>query len=183
MQAVIVSQEFKVNRDRVKCLSWVTNMVIKNFIPFDFLQQSEVRTTLSVMGNGNQDTTVPFAILNPIRIRHYIVEVYSAVKNIIFSAIERHATSKPVPYISFTVDKVKSKVSGENFLGLRVFFFDGSGQFRSYNLSIKQYRPSSELNREQASVPLRIWLNYSLCEFGIDRERHIGNRIDLANYS
>ena len=177
MQAVIVSQEFKVNRDRVKCLSWVTNMVIKNFIPFYFLQQQEVRTTLSVMGNGNQDTTVPFAMLNPNRIRHYIVEVYSAIKKIICAAIERHATSKPIPYVSFTVDKVKSKVSGENFLDLRVFFLDGNGQWRSFNLSIKQYRPSSELNGEQASVLLRTWLDYSLREFGIDREKHTGEKI------
>ena len=157
-------------------------MVIKNFIPFDFLQQPEVRTTLSVMGNGNQDTIVPFAMLNPNRRRHYIVEVYSAIKSIMCTAIERHATSKPIPYVSLTVDKVKSKVSGENFLGLRVFFLDGNGQSRSFNLSIKQYRPSSELNKEQSSVLLRTWLDYSLREFGIDREKHAGDTISLINH-
>ena len=174
MQSVLVSQEFKTNGDRVKCLSWVSTMVIKNFIPFDFLQQPEVRTTMSIMGNGVPESTVPFAMLNPVRIRHHIVEIYSVVKNNICDAIVKHVTSKPIPHLSFTVDKVKSKVSGENFLSLRVFFLDNSGEFRSYNLSIKQFRPSSNLSKEQASIVLRTWLDYSLREFGLDRVKHVG---------
>jgi hypothetical protein len=173
VQSVLVSQEFRVNRDRVKCLNWVINMVILNFLSFNFLQQPEVRSMMSVMGNGNSDTTVPYALLNPSRVRHYIIEVYSAVKGIMQAAIAKHATSKSIPYVSFTVDKVKSKVSGDSFLGIRIFFLDGIGEFRTFNLSIKQFRPSSELNHQQASVLLRTWLDYSLREFGIDRDRHI----------
>ena len=165
------------NAERVECLSWVSTMVIKNFLPFDFLQQQEVRTAFSVMGNGSVDCTVPFTMLHPVRIRHYIIEIYSAIKNIICEAIEKHVTSKPIPYLSFTVDKVKSKVSGESFLGLRVYFLDGIGEFRSYNLSIKQFRPCSNLSKDQASVVLRTWLDYSLREFNLDLDRHIGESL------
>ena len=154
-------------------------MVIKNFIPFDFLQQPEVRAAMSIMGNGSADCTIPFMMLHPLRIRHYIIEIYSALKEIIYGAIEKHVTSKPIPYASFTVDKVKSKVSGENFLGLRIFFLDSIGEFRSYNHSIKQFRPSSNLQKDLLSVVLRTWLDYSLREFGLDRDKHMGesNRI------
>ena len=155
-------------------------MVIKNFLPFDFLQQQEVRTAFSIMGNGSAECTVPFTMLHPVRIRHYIIEIYSAVKNIICGAIEKHVTSKPIPYLSFTVDKVKSKVSGESFLGLRVYFLDGIGEFRSYNLSIKQFRPCSNLSKDQASVVLRTWLDYSLREFNLDRDKHIGESLIIA---
>ena len=168
------------NRERVKCLSWVSTMVIKNFIPFDFLQQPEVRTSMSVMGNGNLESIVPFAMLNPLRIRHYIIEIYAAVKSLICGSIDRHVVSKPIPFASFTVDKVKSKVSGENFLGLRVYFLDSSGDFKSYNLSIKQFRPSSNLSKDQASVVLRTWLDYSLREFGLDRDNHIGKILNCS---
>lgn len=113
-------------------------------------------------------------MLNPVRIRHHIVEIYYVVKNTICDAIVKHVTSKPIPHLSFTVDKVKSKVSGEKFLSLRVFFLDNSGEFRSYNLSIKQFRPSSNLSKEQASIVLRTWLDYSLREFGLDRVKHVG---------
>ena len=102
-----------------------------------------------------------------------------SIKKIIYGAIEKHITSKPIPYASFTVDKVKSKVSGENFLGLRIFFLDSIGEFRSYNLSIKQFRPSSNLQKDLLSVILRTWLDYSFREFGLDRDKHMGesNRI------
>ena len=156
------------------------SMNIKNFVSFDFLQQAEVRTTMSVKGNGNVDNIVPYEMLNPLRIRHYIIEIYAAVKSLICGSLQRHVLSKPIPFASFTVDKVKSKVSGDSFLGLRVFFLDGMGDFKSYNLSIKQFRPSSELTKEQASVVLRTWLDYSLREFGLERDNHIG---EISNTS
>ena len=41
-------------------------------MPFDYLQQPEIRELSSVMALGNVDCTVPFAQLHPKAIRHMI---------------------------------------------------------------------------------------------------------------
>ena len=61
-------------------------------------------------------------MLNPVRIRHHIVKIYSVVKNDICDAIVKHVTSKPIPHLSFTVDKVMSKVSGSASIYLGQFW-------------------------------------------------------------
>lgn len=116
---------------------------------------------------------MPYESLNQKAIRHQIVEIYSALKEVIVDIIMNNISDVPIPNIHFTVDKVKSKVSSDNYLGL-VFILDRLGKFRSINLSIKENLPSSALNDIQASQVLHLWLKHSFQEFGLDMNRHIG---------
>lgn len=72
--------------------------------------------------------------------------------------------------VHFTVDKVESKVSSDDYLDLRVILLDKFGKYRSINLSIREYPPSSTLkhNDIQASVVLKTWHTYSFKEFDFD---------------
>ena len=69
-----------------------------------------------------------------------IIEIYFAVRGVIMGFLDKDVKMKAIPSITFTVDKVKSKVSGDNFLGIRIFFMDAGGVTRCFNLSIKQRR-------------------------------------------
>jgi hypothetical protein len=64
------------------------------------------------MGNENLDYTVPCEMLNPLRIRFDIIEIYAAVKRPIFGSLEGQIVSKPIPFASFSVNNMKSKVPG-----------------------------------------------------------------------
>lgn len=148
------------------------NCVIFHFIPFDFCTHPNIRTTFDVMTNGVR--SMPYELLNPKAIRHMIIEVYTALKEVIVEILKKNVNDMPIPNVHFTVDKVKSKVSSDNYLGLRVFILDRIGKYWSLNLSIKEYLPSSALNDVQASLVLKTWLIHSFKEFDLDLEKHIG---------
>lgn len=167
-----MSPEFNKNKNRVKALTWVMNCVIFHFLPFDFCTHPIIRTTFDVMTDGVR--SMPYESLHPKAIRHLIVEIYTALKEVIVDIIQKNTNDMPIPNVHFTVDKVKSKVSSDNYLGLRVFLLDKVGKYRSINLSIKEYLPSSSLNDIQASLVLNTWLTHSFKEFDLDLTRHIG---------
>lgn len=156
----------------MKALTWVMNCVIFHFIPFDFCTHPIIRTTFDVMTDGVR--TMPYESLHPKAVRHLVVEVYTALKEVIVAILKNNIDDMPVPNVHFTVDKVKSKVSSDNYLGLRVYLLDKVGKYRSINLSIKEYLPSSTLNDIQASLVLKTWLTHSFKEFDLDINRHIG---------
>lgn len=173
------SSQFVSDRNRVKSLTWVKNCVIFHFLPFDFCTHPTVRTTFDVMTDGVR--AIPYESLNPKAIRHMIVEVYSALKDVIVDILRSNIADMPIPNIHFTVDKVKSKVSSDNYLGLRVFLLDRHGKYRSMNLSIKEFLPSSSLNDIQASEVLKTWLTYSFNEFHLDLKNHIGKAREVMS--
>lgn len=183
VQSVIKSTHFLTDQKRTKGIIWVKNFVIMHFVPFDFLQHHDIRSGMAIMGNGGVDTTVPYEMLHPKNIKHMVVEIYAALKKTINEMLEKNVKNNAIPCLHFSVDKVKSKISGENFLGLRVYFLDKNGQYRSFSLSIKHYRPASTLNDVSASNLLKLWLDYSFQEFGISLEKHVGNSVTDAGES
>ena len=183
VQSVIKSKQFLTDQKRTKGIIWVKNFVIMHFVPFDFLQHPDIRSGMAIMGNGGVETTVPYEMLHPKTIKHMVVEIYAALKAVINEILERNVKNNALPCLHFSVDKVKSKISGENFLGLRVYFLDKNGQYRSFSLSIKHYRPASTLNDVSASNLLKLWLDYSFQEFGISLEKHVGNSVTDAGRS
>jgi hypothetical protein len=174
VQSIVQSTEFISNKNRVKSLMWVKNCVIFHFIPFDFCTHSRIRSTLDIMSDGER--LMPYESLHPKAIRHMIVEIYTALKNVIVNILETNTKDMPIANIHFTVDKVKSKVSSDNYLGLRVFLLDSKGVYRSINLSIKEFIPSSSLFDVSASEVLKTWLTYSFSEFNLDIKKHIGTK-------
>ena len=157
------------------------NCVIFHFIPFDFCTHPIIRTTFDVMTDGVR--TMPYESLHQKAIRHLIVEIYTALKDVIVDIIQKNIKDMPIPNVHFTVDKVKSKVSSDNYLGLRIYLLDRTGRYRSINLSIKEYLPSSSLNDIQASLVLKTWLKHSFKEFDLDIDRHIGMFTNFSDKS
>lgn len=98
-----------------------------NLMPVYHLQQPVIRELYSVMALGNSDCAVPTAHLHPKAIRHMIIEIYSAVRGVIMGFLHVDVKKKAIPSITFTLDKVISKVSGNNFVGIRIFFIDAGG--------------------------------------------------------
>ena len=91
-----------------------------HFVPFVFLQHEDIRSGMAIMGNGGVDTTVPYEMLHPKTIKHMVVEIYAALKKSTNKMLKRNVKNNALPCLHFSVDKVKSKISGENFLGLSV---------------------------------------------------------------
>lgn len=175
--SILESRAFQDNSIREKCLSYVKNFTIGQFVPFNLLQHPGTRETLSLAGNGRDDCTLPFKALNPKKIKHHVVEIYHALKQAIQKILNDHVISRCVPSLSLSVDKVKAKATDEDYLGSRISVIDNDGIHRSFNLSIKKYSPSSSLSDVQASELLKTWLKYSLAEFNLTLEDHVGNNI------
>jgi hypothetical protein len=171
VHSLVHSTEFSNDKNRVKSITWVKNCVIFHFLPFDFCTHSIIRSTFDVISEGVR--VMPYESLHPKAIRHMIVEIYSALKTVIVDILEKYVKDMPVPNVHFTVDKVKSKVSSDNYLGLRVYFLDRLGQFRSINLSIKEFTPTSAVNANEASKVLQTWLKFSVSEFKLDLSKNI----------
>lgn len=171
---VVNNHYYQQNRERVSCLAWVKECTIGQFLSFSFWQDPGVRIAFLIAAQNNYDYTFPFKSLHPEAIKHLIVEMYSATKAVVIKHLQQEVINEPIPIVGFNVDKWKSKLSGSSYIGIRIYYYARNcKKWRTFNLSVKEYKPHSSLNSLQACVLLHKWLIACFAEYGLELGKHV----------
>ena len=171
---VVNSPYYQQNRERVVCLAFVKAYTIGKFIPYDFWDDNDVRIANLIAARNDYESAFPYRMLHAEGVKHYIVEMYSATKGNILKYLRSEVLNEAIPIVGFNIDKWKSKLSGSSYIGLRIYYYAiKAKKWRTFNLSVKEYKPHSSLCAVQASLLLKLWLVACLAEFELELGKHV----------
>ncbi|KAH8962363.1 hypothetical protein BDL97_05G098300 [Sphagnum fallax] len=106
--------------------------------------------------------------MKSINIRKLHVELYTTCKNIIIMSLAEARSFFTIKYLSLYLDMIKSKMSNQKYLALRVCFNTSTRFNIGYNLAVRRFAPTTdERQAEQLSTILHEWSSGVLEEFGI----------------
>ncbi|KAH8957250.1 hypothetical protein BDL97_07G082100 [Sphagnum fallax] len=106
--------------------------------------------------------------MKSINIRKLHVELYTTCKKIIIMSLAEAHSFFTIKYLSLYLDQIKSKMSNQKYLALRVCFNTSTRFNIGYNLAVRQFAPTTdERQAEQLSTILHEWSSGVLEEFGI----------------
>ncbi len=106
--------------------------------------------------------------MKSINIRKLHVELYTTCKKIIIMSLAEACSFFTIKYLSLYLDLIKSKMSNQKYLALRVCFNTSTRFNIGYNLTVRRFAPTTdERQAEQLSTILHEWSSGVLEEFGI----------------
>jgi len=106
--------------------------------------------------------------MKSINIRKLHVELYTTCKKIIIMSLVEACSFFTIKYLSLYLDLIKSKMSNQKYLALRMCFNTSTRFNIGYNLVVRRFAPTTdECQVEQLSTILHEWSSGVLEEFGI----------------
>ncbi len=106
------------------------------------------------------------------RVRRAIMELYFYVTDQIKKDLhEAKKESCGLPMFHVNVDLWVDTISGQKFIGVRIFYLNKFFEYKSRLLAVKLYKPHPDLkDKKSAGELLCIWIEDVLCEFGLNIE-------------
>ncbi|CAK9223988.1 unnamed protein product [Sphagnum troendelagicum] len=106
--------------------------------------------------------------MKSINIRKLHVELYTTCKKIIIMSLVEARSFFTIKYLSLYLDLIKSKMSNQKYMALRVCFNTSTRFNIGYNLAVRRFAPTTdERQAKQLSTILHEWSSGVLEEFGI----------------
>ncbi|CAN5976136.1 unnamed protein product [Sphagnum jensenii] len=106
--------------------------------------------------------------MKSINIRKLHVELYTMCKKIIIMSLAKARSFFMIKYLSLYLDLIKSKMSNQKYLALRMCFNTSTRFNIGYNLAVRRFAPTTdERQAEQLSTILHEWSSGVLEEFNI----------------
>lgn len=155
------------NPERYHGLNYVKVMVIKKLLPFNLMEDEQVRSFFHDIGSISE---FPTKALYSRKVKCHIVELYCATKASTMKKIAAVQEAAILPPFSLSIDLWKCKITGDKYLGVRLSWVDPkSKKAESPLLGVKRYDPPSEARDsfEYASDVIAIWTKEVLTEFGV----------------
>ncbi len=106
--------------------------------------------------------------MKSINIRKLHIELYTMCKKIVIMSLAEAHSFFTIKYLSLYLDLIKSKMSNQKYLALRVCFNTSTRFNIGYNLVVRRFAPTTdECQAEQLSTILHKWSSGILEEFDI----------------
>jgi hypothetical protein len=108
--------------------------------------------------------------MKSINIRKLHVELYTTCKKIIIMSLAEARSFFTIKYLLLYLDLIKSKMSNQKYLALRVCFNTSTRFNIGYNLAVRRFAPTTDerqVEHSQLSTILHEWSSGVLEEFGI----------------
>lgn len=156
-------------------LLW-TMMVIVMKLPFTFVTSAIVRRlmTATCIEEMNKSLSIP-------RVKHLICEIYSSVKGSMIAMMNDAVEKNGERIFSLNIDNWKPKNSIRNFVGLRVYFTNGVGDFVSLMLGMREFNPSYALRYHAGQrEALCTWVQEVLSSFSLSNDNIFASTTDNA---
>jgi hypothetical protein len=123
------------------------------------MEHQDIRSSLVIFADGTNDHVVPYVNLGHKNVVHILIEIYSATKNELYEILLKHVINRLGPSGSFSFDEVKTKLTGARYIGVRISFIGLDGVFRTYLLSLMEYKPASSTSHIRASELLLLYVD------------------------
>ncbi|KAI9916214.1 hypothetical protein PsorP6_018252 [Peronosclerospora sorghi] len=157
-----ISKLYKKNPRRYWEIQWV-NLVVLNMLPLSLCEKDSVRAFFRTCCVEAANIT-----MTKEKAKQICVELYHSTRCRFKERIDNVIGSSAIAVIHLNLDLSTSKVSKENYVGVRIYFIDIYWGLNSYILAINRFAPSSDVIKgNRFSEILQMWLRDILSKFGI----------------
>eukprot|EP00904_Undaria_pinnatifida_P011834 jgi/Undpi1/7781/HiC_scaffold_23.g10254.m1 len=115
-----------------------------------------------------------------IEIKRHVVELYAATPRVVTINLRKEISAALLPIVYINTDLWTSKVSGDKYIGLSIFYMDAKGIVQTMLLAVKHFRPAPSLGKVTGQVVM-LWVRQVLAQNGLHEKDIAGAVTDAGS--